>query len=1674
MSFMHKKPKPVPSLVSAPPLVQASSSLEIGSPSSQTLDQRPATSGPSYSQADDAPATALTILSPAHIVSRLRAAVHRIPESVPEAVEGDPLSGFARDPTTVFDPKTKSADLWEEFLNSFMKSNLGWDNSIPAAHLVRRGDLGLAALMRFVEYFVLEQGVDWELFDGKLNHLMEEVDRILNEAGLPPTSTPIEIEPASIAVSPPRIKAATSTISRVDDSSAEQGARTLYQPIDVDALEQDTVRNPSQKRRKRCIGYIFDVPVGQTPSKLYPFALHDKINIPWDYSLIDGVLRLHARSCEDVITGRECCGACQDLRQNTTLQGIQRRAIEGVHENANHAYHGFGALVEILQRKNSQIEVLRLRGLNNARRLIGQAASLSDHKRFVVAIASGKYERVDRLVRVALGQKRGIRGIIRLYHSAAMGIYQPKSYTEEDDMRGLLLWKMGGNRIAQIAHRALGLPGITTLRNRSTMPPIIPSHGTPTTFEIQKNIDACFKSIHEVLQGAKVVHQILMLDELATEKRLRWDHLTNRFLGLCREHAKNVSLEFNTEDDLEEVFQTLADGDVHYAAEATIGALGLLSKDTRLYAARPILISGDCKRETGQEHATLIRTILEAVDSKKSSTHLRVVSVASDGETRRGTAFVHLTFKQKLPTTSNIYPLLSPLRFMDFYVGDDDLTCDKDWKHVFKRFRNLLLRDRGVVINGMRITPSIIRAHLQSSGLTSVHINSVFNPEDKQDVKLAFDMLKDIWSLPPAHDDLRPGFSNARQALRTLGKLLHHVLFPYLCVDLSLSEQLEHLSAAAHLLLVLYRKSGKDFIPTLLYTDLMIMIKNAFFCVAKAKVDDPEGSFWLILLGTDRLEELFGILRTMIGNDANLDMYQLVCRLSGTTEVSNILSKYPHWDRAPRRLKLPAITRDSQELPDKSDHIKPASWRGNVAVKNVTLITCWRRGRRMVEDEYTFAKEELLYLEANSAIDILSPTGALIIDLPLAPDDNEDEDETIVPTNSHPPASDSDGLVIRTTDIDDAVADDNAVTGDVTADPEDLDAHLDAAVPTASSSSPGPTTPAPQVRSFENFVIIGGKKLSKSRALALRSKYSKTTSSTDRLKRVQEVERYGPRFTTGQDVSQYDSAFGGPCLLLQEPIASLIRCEKKLFLCLGEVNDIKVDGQSFEHVGLDILVEDTVRISYQVIGLVPATSADDASLDHDWRSCLMNRERTFSVPGRLIQPINPAVSAHIGNKIFYLFKSGVLVALAASLFEQLALKHVKAIPTVSASRELPYREASGEACFVCESDDNLGEVEDGESIMCPKCPPTVFLDSTSPQRVLAHLGAHILHDKTHVNRSDLPCGLCLRPYPMCRFFVKKGKGAKASLKINRDASTGCTNMLTFSYKSAENSTASSPCSNVPLLCPLCPKTEPAVWRYNLQHHFSVVHPSAERSKYQGLWKLTRFEEQEMNKIWLARRKYGVASKRTKKGKEPALVVSQAHSSRIALIVPTENEIANSQTSDSSEEEPDIGRENDSDDDLPELAVTSLAATRSPSTEGHDEDLSSRIAAESPEPTPTANSAPATSPRSMSAGVSVSAEAGRPNTRVELDPAPTENAHEAGLPPRRKRKVRDVGDLSQCLCGETVSAEQRAGGAAVECRREACETKWYHLACTMLEIMPRSYICEACEYSGPARGGKRRG
>ncbi|KAF8223165.1 hypothetical protein L208DRAFT_1318289 [Tricholoma matsutake] len=253
----------------------------------------------------------------------------------------------------------------------------------------------------------------------------------------------------------------------------------------------------------------------------------------------------------------ETCAPCQGLQKNETLENILTRISEGVHENAGYAYYGFSALSEVLRHRTQKLHISELHGLNQAKKLLSKVTVLSDQKHLLMAIASEKVNQVNCILSIGLRQKKGVQVLLASYVATAEGHYHPKSFSEEEDMKALLLWKLGGNRVAQINHRANGAPSVSHLQTHSTVTLIIPSHQSPSIQEVQMNVDVMLHSVLDVVHGhikAKVLHMVLMFDEIATKKCIHWDPKTSYFLRVCRQHANRTSMEFINEGDLEELY----------------------------------------------------------------------------------------------------------------------------------------------------------------------------------------------------------------------------------------------------------------------------------------------------------------------------------------------------------------------------------------------------------------------------------------------------------------------------------------------------------------------------------------------------------------------------------------------------------------------------------------------------------------------------------------------------------------------------------------------------------------------------------------------------------------------------------------------------------------------------------------------------------------------------------------------------------------------------------------------------------------------------------------------------------------------------------------------------------------------------------------------------------------
>ncbi len=245
---------------------------------------------------------------------------------------------------------------------------------------------------------------------------------------------------------------------------------------------------------------------------------------------------------------------------------------------------------------------------------------------------------------------------------------------------GLLLWRLGGSRVADIAHRSMGLPSVRTPRRNTIIPRLVSSSACPTVLEVEENISACLISLNEGTVVSEVTHQVLMFDEIKIEQRPRWDDHTNHIQGICREHSKHASLLYTSNLEVNLLFEQILEGKVHLASnlrficypilkkltfnpfvcfkyQATVGVVGILSENHRLYSALPALISGQCGRESGKEHAKIIQTTLDGCKKSK----LQTLCISSDGESRRHEAFVRVTFNRCLEPHSNIYNQLHGL-----------------------------------------------------------------------------------------------------------------------------------------------------------------------------------------------------------------------------------------------------------------------------------------------------------------------------------------------------------------------------------------------------------------------------------------------------------------------------------------------------------------------------------------------------------------------------------------------------------------------------------------------------------------------------------------------------------------------------------------------------------------------------------------------------------------------------------------------------------------------------------------------------------------------------------------------------------------------------------------------------------------------------------------------------
>ncbi|KAF8808491.1 hypothetical protein BYT27DRAFT_7210874 [Phlegmacium glaucopus] len=323
LAFTVKKPMLVPSTVTHSMPIQSqmltatSRPIILTAPVSPSLETT-AIAGPVFNS----------------VLGKLCHLIDQLPDSIPEATAYDKLAVFGNNPAVYDDPSLDSDDLWEKLLNGLLKSVFGWGIEDDMENLIRRGRNGQA-------------GVNEALFEGKLSHLLNKQEEIVKLAPVKEVTT----------LPPPEVIKLI-TICAPGDPKPSNEEPKVVNVVNVDLFEFDTekILKPMKMSAKLCKGHVLTFPDGKSPHSCYPFALHDTLVLPWDYRVHNSVMTVFARSCTSQPDGMfESCHACRSLAKNANLEGIIEQIQHGVHKNANFAYRGFSGLLDLLQKKNQQI-----------------------------------------------------------------------------------------------------------------------------------------------------------------------------------------------------------------------------------------------------------------------------------------------------------------------------------------------------------------------------------------------------------------------------------------------------------------------------------------------------------------------------------------------------------------------------------------------------------------------------------------------------------------------------------------------------------------------------------------------------------------------------------------------------------------------------------------------------------------------------------------------------------------------------------------------------------------------------------------------------------------------------------------------------------------------------------------------------------------------------------------------------------------------------------------------------------------------------------------------------------------------------------------------------------------------------------------------------------------------
>ncbi|KAG2116646.1 uncharacterized protein F5147DRAFT_649104 [Suillus discolor] len=1015
--------------------------------------------------------------------------------------------------------------------------------------------------------------------------------------------------------------------------------------------------------------------------------------------------------------------------------------------HTNYKFLGLAHMQDIARTYAEQIKQLKLQ-LNDSRKYMSVLTQLDDYNRLLMAVSEQDIPRLQQIINVALRNGASIRQVVNKLEDALEGAYHPRGYDANDLDIATLVYRLGGH---QLLFALIVLSGCTD----------------------------------SVLCGVS-----LMIDEIALEEMAVHFSKYNKVGGLCWKHSHTIDPVLRTYESAVYIAQKIHDGHVHLGKELTVMGALCFGRDEIF----PILAAPTCKTENTNDMEQILAKAISRWNSTGAAVQIGPV---------------WLFVKSPLSEGSDLYGTLINMPGLNLFTGNNEVTLDFDFKHIFKR-------DPQDVPRAVELVLAVIEFS------NSQH--SIMNDSFSTDIDTRADL----------------------QSIALLSALLESILLPFTDVSLSLSEQFVLLSQYSHLTFAFFHAHRRSFMSYQLYYDTQTMVKNLVFCLAKQQTLDPYAPFFLGDVGDDPLEILFGRMCMIGGHNSTSSYAQALDRLGAAKDIDGVFRHHPELDSGHRRLKL--------TCQEGVDHINREIWKGNIISGRCDLPMAWHSGcdtalsilatSQLEPTHYSFAE-----LFSVPGIDMLRPFGQNRY-LGITTD-NDLEDTSEVPSMPPPVAITPLSQCLETVlahDHDHSVPDPEvSVGGDD--DKEIMLTFQEALIDESSTDTPAPSsssqhiprdpsTPAlPQGPGIhpDDYLLYKGRWIHKQTICRLVINKDFISKSLNCLEHV-----CGGYTKVNKRVDVSAGRITDPNLFLVGDIFLTVLHSGRT-LSIGVLRSTAVSLNNISRASINVTImkalRNTAKITGQLLSLVATDPSPDSSQSFLWdggyikahsiiQGTLEHTEHVVmvTVPGSLVEPVNPEATfirlrddvntdkftqVH-GSQSTWKISQDIMQAACELLWAKanelkVTLKSI-AVIIPSDPNMFPYRLPDGTPAVISVEASNQLTASKGERITtCPLCDTKVIDMSVFQVPVVFVV---VLEHPSALSQSQ--------------YLAAEHLPGKRS-----------------AYTSTHSGSKKKPCHNLPLKCELCHPVLPpqpsktmrkvpilpveSVWRYNMIAHILDQH-----------------------------------------------------------------------------------------------------------------------------------------------------------------------------------------------------------------------------------------------------------